>query len=87
MRPRRAESVPSADDDVLEKGNRDMKNFKELTWLGGKSTTVAQATKVKQTRYRLIREARDGEEAEYEPYEPYGVEVQRQHSTPRGSSV
>ena len=56
-------------DEVLEKGNRDMKRFRDMTWWGGDSSKEAQAAPVKQTRYRLVRSARDGMEAVYAPYE------------------
>ena len=55
-------------DEVLEKGNRDMKRFRDMTFWGGGSSKAAQARPVMQTRYRLVRDARDGEEAQYEPY-------------------
>ena len=68
----------TGNDEVLEKVNRDMKRFRDMTWFGGDSSKTAKATKVKQTRYRLIRAARDGEEAEYEEYT---VEVPRQDAS------
>ena len=55
--------LQQGNDEQLEKGNRDMKNFKELTYFGGNSSKEEQARKVTQTRYRFVSEAHDGEEA------------------------
>lgn len=57
-------------DEVLEKGNCEMKRFRDMCYDGGDSSKEAQAGKtVMQTRYKLKREAGEGDEAEYEPYQ------------------
>ena len=50
--------LQTVNDEVLEKGNRDMKNFRDLTWWGGSSKLQDQNTKVVQTRYRLASSKR-----------------------------
>ena len=45
-----------------------MKRYRDMTYQGGDSSKEAQETVVNQTRFRLVREARDGVEALYEPY-------------------
>ena len=45
-----------------------MKRYRDMTYHGGDSSKEAQATVVKQTRFRLVREAADGNEAVYESY-------------------
>ena len=64
----------AGNDEVLEKGNRDMKRLRDMTFWGGDSSADAQAKKITATRYRVVTEAKDGEEA---VYEPYTVEVTR----------
>ena len=53
-------------DEVLEKGNRDMKRFRDMTYWGGDSSKTAQSQNVTQKRYYLVTEAQDGLEAVYE---------------------
>lgn len=65
-------------DEVLEKGNRDMKRFRDMTWWGGDSSAAGQEKKVTVTRYKLVAEAEDGQEA---VYEPYAVLVDRQQAS------
>ena len=65
-------------DEVLEKGNRDMKRFRDLTYHGGDSSKEGQATLVEQKRYRLLHEARNGVEA---VYEEHTVKVPRHHAS------
>ena len=60
--------LQTGNDEVLEKGNRDMKRFRDLTYWGGESSKEAQAKTVTQTRYKLVRAAQDGEEAVYEAF-------------------
>ena len=71
-------NLQPVNDEVLEKGNRDMKRFRDLTYWGGDSSKAAQETTVMQKRYRLIREASEGEEA---VYEQFTVPVQRHHAS------
>ena len=65
-------------DEVLEKGNRDMKRFRDMTFWGGSSKLGKRDEKVKQMRWRMIREALNGNEAEYESYV---VQVPRQQAS------
>ena len=44
--------LQAGNDEVLEKGNRDMKRFRDMTYWGGDSSKEAQATKTIATRYR-----------------------------------
>ena len=55
-------------DEILEKGNLDMKRYRNMSYHGGDSSKEAQAVGVVQTRWRLVREAANGVEAVYEPY-------------------
>ena len=55
-----------------------MKRYRDMTYHGGDSSKEAQAAVVKQTRFRIVREAANGEEAVYEPYE---VETKRGQSS------
>ena len=43
-----------------------MKRYRDMTYHGGDSSKEAQAAVVKQTRFRIVREAADGEEAVYD---------------------
>jgi hypothetical protein len=70
--------LQTGNDEVLEKGNRDMKRFRDMTYWGGDSRKEAQATKKTITRYRVVTEANDGAEAVYEPYQ---VEAKRQEAS------
>ena len=60
--------LQSGNDEVLEKGNRDMKRFRDMTYWGGDSSKESQATKKTNTCYRVVTEANDGAEAVYETY-------------------
>ena len=61
-------------DEILEKGNLDMKRYRNMSYHGGDSSKAAMAAGVVQTRWRLVHEAADGIEA---VYEPYSVETSR----------
>ena len=56
-------------DEILEKGNLDMKRYRNMSYHGGDSSKEAQAAGVVQTRWRLLSEAANGVEAVYEPYD------------------
>ena len=56
-------------DEILEKGNLDMKRYRNMSFHGGNSSKDSQAAGVVQTRWRLVREAANGVEAVYEPYD------------------
>ena len=70
--------LQAGNDEVLEKGNRDMKRFRDMTYWGGDSSKEAQATQTTATRYRIVAEAKDGVEA---VYEPYTVQVKRHEAS------
>ena len=70
--------LQQVNDEVLEKGNRDMKRFRDLTYWGGDSSKEAQQKTVMSKRYRLVRDAKDGEEA---VYEQYTMPLPRHHSS------
>ena len=55
-------------DAILEKGNLDMKRYRDMTFHGGDSSKEAQAKGIEQVRWRLVSEASAGTEAVYEHY-------------------
>ena len=46
--------LQQVNNEVLEKGNRDMKRFRDLTYWGGDSSKEAQQTTVISKRYQLV---------------------------------
>ena len=60
--------VQHGNDEVLEKGNRTMKNVRDITFRGGDRRAEKQSERVCKARYRMVRDACDGEEAQYEAF-------------------